>query len=108
MELTPKSKIVNYETEEYKSIKEETEKELRTSLDKLKHNIELLKLEDKKDVLFSHNRVMEIEQSIKDLHDYMTELDLDKIVLDEKIEELDMLQTFFKDLLLSISKDRLN
>jgi hypothetical protein len=127
MESAPKSKIVSSEVQEYKSIKEEIEKELSASLEKLKYNIELLEREhskdipyyrfsssdsegvdDKNDEHFSYNRVMEIEQSIKDLHKYMTELDLDKLYLDEKIEELNELEKLFRESLLSISKDQLN
>ena len=127
-----KSKIVSFEAQGYieknKLIKDETEKEIKVIFNKLKENIDLLDSElDSNNIYYEGNKVclessennnepqdnldnhiMEIQKSIKNLNEHLTELDLDKIFIDDELAELKMLEKLFKDKLLIINKNQLN
>ena len=81
----------------------ETQEDLKNALKKIK---DLMR--DLSDSELSQEDIIDLNQSIKNLHEYVTELNIDQMKQDDEMKELENIERLFKEKMVLINKDQLN
>jgi hypothetical protein len=120
MENSPKSnrsseskpKIIDLDIQEgikeRKLLKAETEKDLKGLLRLIKTAIEEINSErlNPEDQRYkSKEKILELKRQIKEYHEYMTDLDLDRLSINDEIKELKRMEQLTKNKLLHLDTE---
>lgn len=98
--VVPEARI---EMKKLSLIKLETQEDLKNALKKIK---DLMR--DLSDSELSGEGIIDLNQSIKNLHEYITDLNIDQMAQDDEMKELENIERLFKEKMVLINKDQLN